>query len=88
MRANTRVKIWRAVDTERRLDYLNAGCKDLEEATQRYPQLSYMRLSQCLRNRAMGRAIRRGDPELFQVIHERWTREHKANGNVMSKVDL
>jgi hypothetical protein len=87
-KASRQNKLWQPIDTERRLDYLNAGCKDLEEAAKRFPQLSYMRVSQCWRNRAMGRAIRKGDPELFQVIHERWSIEHKANGNVISKVDL
>jgi hypothetical protein len=87
-KASGQNKLWKPIDTERRLDYLNAGCKDVEEAVEKYPKLSYMRISQCWKNRSMGRAIRRGDPELFDTIHERWCNEHKLNGNVISKVNL
>jgi hypothetical protein len=82
------IKAWTQADTERRLDNLKGGCNTIEEARAKYPMLVTGRVNRCWRNRTMGGAIRRGYPELFQTLHERWKQEYIINGNVMSKVEL
>jgi hypothetical protein len=77
---------WYTNDTIKRLDRLNGGCKTIEEAKERYPNISFMSFRKNWENGRMGLSIYNFEREIFDKIHARWREEQRLNGSVRSKV--
>jgi hypothetical protein len=85
MASNVRYK-WHTKDTILRLDRLKGGCKTIEEARKRYPNISVMSFAKNWENGRMGLSIYNFHREVFDIIHARWSEEQRLNGNVRSKI--
>ena len=76
---------WIPYDTEKRLDFIYAGCKTIEEAAIKFPLVSEKKLLYYWGRRRLGLMYKKYYPDLFNKLHQKWQIEYIRNGNVISK---